>query len=70
MEICDKVKLVKGNPFGKIGKIKHVVMMSRPVDLIVNPRGLDGLLERCYSCEADDDTKFSGWEDDLELLNE
>lgn len=71
MDIGDKVKLVKGNPFGKVGKIKEVALMTRPVNLTSNPTGLDDAqLEKVFLCEADDGTEFSGWEDDLELLNQ
>ncbi len=69
MKIGDKVKLIKGNPFGKVGIIKLAVPMARPVNLTNDPMGLENdKLEEYFSCEADDGTSFSGWEDDLELL--
>ena len=69
MDIGDRVKLVKGNPFGKIGMIKRVQLMVGPVNVTEDPRGLEnGSYVKHFEVEADDDTIFSGTEDDLELL--
>ena len=69
MDIGDKVKLVKGNPFGKIGIIKQVLYMKGPVNLTYNPRGLkDGRAVKHFEVEADDGTTFSATEDCLELV--
>ena len=69
MDIGDKVKLVKGNPFGKIGIIKRVWLMKGPVNLTYEPRGLkDGQILKNFEVEADDGTIFSGTEDDLEFI--
>jgi len=66
MDIGDKVKLVKGNPFGKVGIIKSYVMMSKPVLL---GYGKDmGKLEKHFLAVAEDGTEFSGFEDQFELV--
>jgi len=70
MDIGDKVKLVKGNPSEKIGTIKLVTYMTRPVNATCTPTGIeDTQLDKCFECEADDGTGFSGFKDDLELLD-
>lgn len=67
MNVGNKVKLIKGNPFGKIGIIKSVTKMTRPT--IVEGIDLDKIpLEEYFEVEADDGTIFWGWEDDLELI--
>jgi hypothetical protein len=69
MDIGDKVKLIKGNPFGKIGVIKQVCLMKGPVNVTYDPTGLkDGQTVKHFEIEADDGTVFSGTEDDLELV--
>jgi hypothetical protein len=69
VDVGDRVKLVRGNPFGKIGTIKLVLPMKGPVNLTYNPTGLkDGQYVKYFSIEADDGTMFSGNEDDLELV--
>jgi hypothetical protein len=69
MDIGDKVKLVKGNPFGKIGIIKQVLPMKGPVNLTYDPKGLKGgQYVKHFGIEADDGTTFYGTEDDLELV--
>jgi len=69
MEQGDRVKLVKGNPFGKIGIIKSVSLMTRPVNVTYDPMGLEkAKTEKYFECEAEDGITFCGWEDDLELL--
>jgi hypothetical protein len=69
MDIGDKVKLVKGNPFWKVGIIKRVWLVKGPVNLTNEPRGLkDGELVKHFEVEADDGTIFSVTEDDFELI--
>ena len=69
MDIGDKVKLVKGNPFGKIGILKRVQLMVGPVNVTQDPRGLkNGSYVKHFEVKADDGTIFSGTEDDLELI--
>ena len=69
MDIGDKVKLVKGSPFGKIGVIKQVLPMKGPVNLTYDPTGLeDEQFVKHFEIEADDGTVFYGTEDDLELV--
>lgn len=69
MNIGDKVKLVKGNPFGKVGVIKRTWPMKGPVNLTYEPRGLeDRQYVEHFEVEADDGTIFSGTRDDLELM--
>lgn len=69
MDIGDKVKLVKGNPFGKIGIIKFMAPMVGPVNLTFNPTGLkDGQPMKHFVIKADDGTEFSAPESDLELV--
>ena len=65
MKLGDKVKLIKGNPFGKVGRIILVSQMSKPA----NVKGRDiPPTEECFTCKAEDGTEFFGWEDDLELI--
>jgi len=69
VDIGDKVKLVKGNPFGKIGVIKQLSFVKGPVNLTYNPTGLkDAQAVKHFEIEADDGTIFYGTEDDLELV--
>ncbi|MFC1984844.1 hypothetical protein ACFLUW_00400 [Chloroflexota bacterium] len=71
LKVGDRVKLVKGNPFGIIGEIKAVCLATRPVDLSSNRAELkDAPSEPSFWCEADDGTTFAGFEDELELINE
>ncbi len=67
MDIGDRVKLIKGNPFGIEGVIRSYLLMTRPTDLTLNPTGLEKE-ETNFRCEADDGTEFFGFEDELELL--
>lgn len=67
MKIGDKVKLIKGNPFGIIGVINQITLMSRPVAISSNERET-APVEEYFVCIAEDGTEFSGWADDLELL--
>ena len=67
LKVGDKVKLIKGNPFGKIGIIKLVNKMTRPTN--VEGISLDKIpFEDNFLAEADDGTTFSGWEEDFEKL--
>ena len=69
MDIGDKVKMVKGNPFGKVGIIKFKFPMTGPVDVTNKPKGLDEEMPVMYfEVEAEDGTTFSAAEDQLELL--
>ena len=40
MDVGDRVKLIKGNPFGIEGVIKSYLLMIRPTDLTLGPAGL------------------------------
>ena len=68
LKIGDRVKLIKGNPFGKIGKIILITQMTRPTNVS------DGFdlskvpLENFFTAKADDGTEFFGWEEDFEKL--
>lgn len=66
MDVGDKVKKVKGNPFGIVGTIKSKTKISR-LDKTVNGQDIQEV-EWNYYCQADDGTGFSGFEDELELL--
>ena len=69
MDIGDKVKLIKGNPFGKIGIIKQVQFMAGPVNVTVDPEGLKKAPhKKHFLCEADDGTEFYGTDDSLESI--
>ena len=69
MDIGDKVKLVKGNPFGKIGVIKQISLIKGPLNLTYNPMGLkDAQAVKHFEIEADDGSVFYSTEDDLELV--
>ncbi len=69
MDIGDKVKMVKGNPFGKVGIIKFKLPMTGPVDVTNKPKGLDEEMPFMhFEVEAEDVTTFSAAEDQLELL--
>ena len=57
MDVGDRVKLVKGNPFGIEGLIESYVLMSRSVDVTVNLTEL-GNTERYFLCLADDRPEF------------
>jgi len=68
MDIGDKVKMVKGNPFGKIGIIKFKFPLTGPVNLTGEPRGLNNKQPVMhFEVEAEDGTKFPAAEDQLEL---
>jgi hypothetical protein len=70
MKIGDKVKLVKGNPVGKVGRIACTFPVAGPVDLIDNPRGLDSAKPTMhFSIESDDGTEFSAADDQLESVD-
>jgi len=69
MDIGDKVKMVKGNPFGKVGIIKFKLPITGPVDVTNKPKGLDEEKPVMhFEVEAEDGTTFSAAEDQLELL--
>ena len=69
MDIGDKVKMVKGNPFGKVGIIEFKLPMIGPVDVTNKPKGLDEEMPVMhFEVEAEDGTTFSATEDQLELL--
>ena len=69
MDIGDKVKMVKGNPFGKTGIITFKLPMTGPVDVTNKPKGLDEEKPVMhFEVEAEDGTTFSAAEDQLELL--
>ena len=69
MDIGDKVKMVKGNPFGKVSIIKFKFPMAGPVDVTNKPKGLDEEKPVMhFEVEAEDGTTFSAAEDQLELL--
>ncbi len=69
MDVGDRVKKIKGNPFGIEGVIKSYVLMTRPIDVTVNPTGLEKAKEEGnFACIADNGTEFFGYEDELELL--
>ena len=69
MDIGDKVKMVRGNPFGKVGIIKFKLPMAGPVDVTNKPKGLDEEMPVTYfEVEAEGGTTFSAAEDQLELL--
>ena len=69
MDIGDKVKMVKGNPFGKVGIIKFKLPMTGPVDVTNKPKGLDEEKPVMhFEVEAEDGSTFSAAEDQLELL--
>ena len=69
MDIGDKVKMVKGNPFGKVGIIKFKLPMTGPVDVTNKPMGLDEEKPVMhFEVEAEDGTTYSAAEDQLELL--
>ena len=69
MDVGDKVKLIKGNPFGKIGIIKDVQFIAGPADVTEDPEGLKKApYKKHFLCKADDGTEFYGTEDSLELI--
>lgn len=69
MDIGDKVKMVKGNPFGKVGIIKFKLPMTGPVDVTNKPKGLDEEKPVIhFVVEAEDGTTFSVAEDQVESL--
>ena len=69
MDIGDKVKMVKGNPFGEIGIIKFKFPMTGPVDVTNKPKGLDEEKPIMhFSVEAEDGTTWMAAEDQLRLL--
>ena len=69
MDIGDKVKMVKGNPFGKIGIIKFKFPMTRPVDVTNKPKGLgEEKPIMHFEVKAEDGTTWMAAEDQLRLL--
>jgi hypothetical protein len=64
VKVGDRVKLIKGNPYGIVGTIRQVHLMTRPMEMALE----NAKPEEWFKCEADDGTKFCGWQDDLELL--
>lgn len=69
MDIGDKVKMVKGNPFGKVGIIKFKLPMTGPVNVTNKPKRLDEEKSVMhFEVKAEDGTIFSAAEDQLELL--
>ena len=69
MDIGDKIKMVKGNPFGEVGIIKFKFPMIEPVDVTNKSKGLDEEIPVMhFEVEAEDGTTFSAAEDQLELL--
>ena len=67
MKVGDKVRLIKGNPLGKVGVIKSVLLMTRPVTITSNELK-EAKPEECFGCEAEDGIQFSGFADELELV--
>ena len=69
MDIGDKVKMVKGNPFGEIGIIKFKFPMTGPVDVTNKPKGLgEEKTIMHFEVEAEDGTTWMAAEDQLRLL--
>ena len=62
LKVGNKVKKIKGNPFGEIGTIIRVMKASRA------PAPNDLPLEDEFLVKADDGSFFSGFEDELEKL--
>jgi len=67
MKEGDKVKKVQGNPFGKVGIIKKQLLMTRPTT-VANGSLKKAKPEYSFYCVADDGTDFSGFEDELEIV--
>jgi len=69
MDIGNRVRLIIGNPFGIEGVIKSYVLMTRPINLVSDPTGLDtAKREKCFQCISDNGVEFSGFENQLELI--
>jgi len=68
LKVGDKVKLIKGNPFGKIGKIISKNKMMSRITNVNNVDIKDLPLEEYFIARADDGIEFSGPEDCFEKL--
>ncbi len=71
MDIGDRVRKIKGNPFGKTGVIieECPVRFSEVVNLDENPTGLKGIpTRRAFTIKSDDGEIFDAFEDELELI--
>ena len=69
MKVGDRVRLARGNPFGKVGTITFVMPLTGPVNLTSNPNALDTTQPvKHFVVKADDGTEFSAAEDQLELV--
>ena len=69
MNTGDRVKLIKGDPFGIEGVIESFELLTRPIKVTELPADLDKVkYEKNFACVADDGTEFFGFEDELELL--
>ena len=70
MDIGDKVRMLKGNPFGRVGIIKSKNFMTAPLDLNAAPYFLDTEDAHWhFTIEAEGGDIFSAAEDQLELLS-
>ncbi len=69
MKIGDKVKVVRGNPFGKVGKITSMYPWVGHKDLTkgTNEPAKQGPVMHCI-CEVEDGSSFIAVEDHLELV--
>lgn len=69
MDIGDKVRLIKGNPFNGIGIIKSFTLRPKPVNVLFAVDAMKKTrLDKHFLIEAGDGTIFSGFEDQLELV--
>ena len=72
MKIGDKVKIVKGNPFGKVGKIiLEGPPISEPANMSKDQRAVDKApIPRHFTIKDVNLSEFPATEDQLELVEE
>jgi len=69
MDIGDRVKVIKGNPLGKIGVIMFLNPVVEPVNLDTNPQGLKYHQVMYFTVRPDDDSEdFTAPEYNLEKI--
>ncbi len=68
MDIGDKVRLIKDNPFGKVGVIIFKNPLVEPIILNSNLRGLHKKPTWQFRIRAEDGSKFDASENQLEIV--
>ena len=70
MDIGDKVRVTKGNPFGKVGIITFVLPMRGPIHLAVGDDIDKAPIMKHFEIQTDDGSTYPVAEDQLELVDD